>query len=67
MAEILGKFVHDSSHILKISMHVSRPRVLCVSSGVFGTLRDVNPSFMHNIFNIKSSIYSPRNPDDLQH
>ena len=46
-------------------MHVSRMRVLCME--VFKTLKNINPSFMHEIFNTKSSIYSSRNPNDLQH
>ena len=46
-------------------MHVSRMRVLCIE--VFKTLKNINPSFMHEIFKIKSSIYSSRNPNDLQH
>ena len=46
-------------------MHVSRLRVLCIE--VFKTLKNIKPSFMHDIFKIKSSIFSQRNPNDLQH
>ena len=46
-------------------MQVSRLRVLCIE--VFKTLKNLNPSFMHDIFKIKSSTYSSRNPNDLQH
>ena len=46
-------------------MHVSRLRVLYIE--VFKTLKNINPSFMHDIFKIKSSVYSSRNPNDLQH
>ena len=37
-------------------MHVSRLRVLCIE--VFKTLKNINPSFMNEIFKIKSSVYS---------
>ena len=46
-------------------MHVSRLRVLCIE--VFKTLKNINPSCKHDIVKIKSSIYPPRNPNDLQH
>ena len=49
----------------RCTMHVSRLRVLCIE--VFKTLKNINPSFMHDIFKIKSSIYSSRNPNDIQH
>ena len=49
----------------RFAMHVSRLRVLCIE--VFKTLKNINQSFMHDIFKIKSSIYSSRNPNDLQH
>ena len=48
----------------RCTMHISRPRVLCIE--VFKTLKNINPSFMHDFFKIKSSVYSPRNPNDLQ-
>ena len=47
------------------TMHVSRLSVLCIE--VFKTLKNINPSFMHEIFKSKSSVYSSRNPNDLQH
>ena len=47
-------------------MHYSRLRVLCIK--VFKTLKNMmNPSFMHDIFKLKSSVYSSRNPNDVQH
>ena len=46
-------------------MHVSRLRVLCIE--IFKTLKHLNPPFMSDIFKIKSSRYSSRNPYDLQH
>ena len=46
-------------------MHVSRLRVLCIE--VFKTLKNINPSLMHDIFKIKLFVYSSRNPNDLQH
>ena len=49
----------------RCTMHVSRLRVLCIE--VFKTLKNIKPSFMHDIFKIKSSVYSSRNPNDLQH
>ena len=55
---------YESYHS-KQTKHVSRLRVLCIE--VFKTLKNINPSFMHDIFKIKSSIYSSLNPNDLQH
>ena len=49
----------------RCTMHVSRLRVLCIE--IFKTLKNLNPSFMHDIFQIKSSNYSLRNSNDLQH
>ncbi len=49
----------------RCTMHVSRLRVLCIE--IFKTLNNLNPSFMHDIFKIRSSVYSSRNPNDLQH
>ena len=46
-------------------MHVSRLRVLCIEA--FKTLKNLNPSFMKDIFKIKSSRYSLRKFNDLQH
>ena len=40
-------------------------RVLCIE--VFKTLKNLNPSFMQDIFKIKSSSYSLRKCNDLQH
>ena len=49
----------------RCTMQVSRLRVLCIE--VFKTLKNLKPIFMHDIFKIKSSTYSSRNPNDLQH
>ena len=46
-------------------MYVSRLRVFYEE--FFKTLININPSFMHGISKIKSSIYSSRDPNDLQH
>ena len=46
-------------------MHVSRLRVLCIE--VFKTLKDLNPYFMQDIFKTKTSRYSLRKSNDLQH
>ena len=59
----------------RISIYDSRniiDKILCFSSrislyGGFTTLKNVKPSFMHDIFKRKLFIYSPRNPNDLQH
>ena len=44
---------------------VSRLRSLSVE--IFKTLDDLNPSFMEDIFQIRTSNYSPRNANDLTH
>ena len=49
----------------RCTMHVSRLRVFCIE--VFKTLNNLNPSFMQDIFKIKSSSYSLRKPNNLQH
>ena len=49
----------------KCTMHVSRLRALCVE--IFKTLKNLNPSFMHDIFKIKPSHYPLRNSNGLQH
>ena len=49
----------------RCTVYVSRLRVLCIE--VFKTLKHLNPSFMSDIFKIKSSGYSSRNPYNLQH
>ena len=49
----------------RCTMHVSRLRVLCIE--VFKNLKNLNPSFMQDIFKIKSSSYSLRKSNDLQH
>ena len=49
----------------RCTMHVSRLRVLRIE--IFKTLKHLNPPFMSDIFKIKSSRYSSRNPYDLQH
>ena len=50
---------------VRFTMHVSCLRVLYIE--VFKKLKNIDPSFMHGIFKINSSIYSSRNPNDLQH
>ena len=47
------------------TMHVSHLRVLCID--IFKTLVQLNPSFMSDIFKIKSSRYLSQNPYNLQH
>ena len=49
----------------RCTMHVSRLRVLCIE--IFKTLMHLNLSFMSEIFKIKSSRSSSRNPYNLQH
>ena len=46
-------------------MHVSRLRSLSLE--IFKTLNDLNPSFMTDIFQIRTSNYSWRNPNNLTH
>ena len=46
-------------------MHVSRLRVLCKE--VFKTLKNLNPSYMQDIFKTKISRNSLRKSNDLQH
>ena len=48
----------------RCTMHVSRLRVLCIE--VVKTLKNLNASFMQDIFKIKSSSYSLRKSNDLQ-
>ena len=48
----------------RCTKHVSRLIVLCLE--VFKTLKNVNPSVVHDIFKIKLSVYS-QNPNNLQH
>ena len=49
----------------RCTIHVSRLRVLCIE--IFKTLMHLSPSFMSDIFKMKSSRYSSRNPYNLQH
>ena len=49
----------------RCTMHVSRLRSL--SWEVFKTLHDLNPSFMKDIFQIRTSNYSSRSPNNLTH
>ena len=46
-------------------MHVSRLRSLSLE--IFKTLHNLNPSFMKDIFQIRTSNYSSRNPNNLIH
>ncbi len=49
----------------KCTMHVARQRLLCIE--IFKTLNHLNPPFMQSIFELRSSIYSSRNPNNLAH
>ena len=49
----------------RCTMHVSRLRSL--SLAIFKTLHDLNPSLMKDIFQIRTSNYSSRNPNNLTH
>ena len=49
----------------RCTMHVSRLRSLSIE--IFKTLNGLNPSFMKDIFQIRSSNYSSRNPNNLTH
>ena len=46
-------------------MHVARQRLLCIE--IFKALNHLNPPFMQSIFELRSSIYSSRNPNNLAH
>ena len=60
---------HVSSYVLlksqRCTMYVSRLRSLSLE--IFKTLNDLNPSFMKDIFQIRASNYSSRNPNNLTH
>ena len=62
---------HVSSYtdlLLKLqrcTVHVSRLRSLSLE--IFKNLNDLNPSFMKDVFQIRASNYSSRNPDNLTH
>ena len=47
------------------TMNVSRLRYLCIE--IFKTINKLNPSFMQEIFNVKSSNYSLREINNLEH
>ena len=49
----------------RCTMLVARQRTLCIE--IFKTLKNLNPSFMHNIFSFRTSNYSLRNPNNLNH
>ena len=49
----------------KCTMLVARQRILCVE--IFKTVKLLNPPFMQNIFRLRSSHYSLRNPNSLAH
>ena len=44
---------------------VVRQRTLCIE--IFKTVKHLNPPFMQNIFKLRSSNYSLRNPNNLAH
>ena len=46
-------------------MHVSSIKLLCIK--IFKALNKLNPSFMQDIFIVKSSCYLLREPNNLQH
>ena len=47
------------------TMLVARQRILCIE--IFKTVKQLNPPFMQNIFRLRSSHYSLRNPNSLAH
>ena len=49
----------------KGTMLVARQRTLCIE--IFKTVKHLNPPFMQNIFKLRSSNYSLRNPNNLAH
>ena len=49
----------------RCTMHVSRLRSLSLE--IFKTLHNLNPSFMKDIFQIRTSNYSSQNPNNLIH
>ena len=49
----------------KGTMLVARQRTLCIE--IFKTVKHLNPPFMQNIFKLRSSNYSSRNPNNLAH
>ena len=49
----------------KCTMLIARQRILCIQ--IFKTVKLLNPPFMQNIFELRSSHYSSRNPNNLAH
>ena len=49
----------------KCTMLIARQRILCIE--IFKTVQLLNPPFMQNIFELRSSHYSSRNPNNLAH
>ena len=49
----------------KCTMLVARQRILCIE--IFKTVKQLNPPFMQNIFILRSSHHSLRNPNNLAH
>ena len=49
----------------KCTMHVNRLRYLCIE--IFKTVNQLNPEFMQNIFETRTSNRPSRRPNDLQH
>ena len=49
----------------RCTMLVSRQRKLCIE--IFKTLKKLNPAFMNDIFSVRTSNYSLRNPNSLNH
>ena len=61
---------HTSSYVIllllksnKCTMLVARQRILCIE--IFKTVKQSNPPFMQNIFRLRSSHYSLKNPNSL--
>ena len=49
----------------RCTMQVARQRTLCIE--IFKTIKNLNPSFMRNIFSLRTSKYPSRNPNNLNH
>ena len=49
----------------KCMMLFARQRILCIE--IFKTVKQLNPLFMQNIFRLRSSHFSLRNPNNLAH
>ena len=52
-------------HLGVVFTQLAPQGILCIE--IFKTLKQLNPPFMQNIFQLRSSNYSLRNPDNLAH